>query len=175
MEERFDVVVVGAGLSGLSAALAASDASEELSILLVEKEERCGGNSAKATSGMNSCDTQHQRALGIDDTTDLFRADTLRSGGGKSDETLVDTLVEHSKEALEFVEKYADFDLSTVSRTGGHSVARTHRPPRGPVGFSLVKTLLTEVEKRSNVQVRNSAKMTKINANGVAFDDESFV
>ena len=45
-----NVVVVGGGLAGLSAAI--ESVKHGARVTIVEKEERIGGNSAKATSGL---------------------------------------------------------------------------------------------------------------------------
>jgi hypothetical protein len=42
-----------------------------------------GGNSTKATSGINGAPTQAQRAQGIPDSADIFMDDTMRSATGK--------------------------------------------------------------------------------------------
>ena len=56
------VVVIGGGLAGLSATIEA--VRHGAKVTLVEKEKNLGGNSAKATSGMNAVGTEFQRALG---------------------------------------------------------------------------------------------------------------
>ena len=53
--EPADVVVIGGGLAGISAAIEASRARAR--VVLLDKEADLGGNSAKATSGINACGT----------------------------------------------------------------------------------------------------------------------
>ena len=48
-----------------------------------------GGNSAKASSGMSACGTAAQAKAGIQDSTSLFREDTLNAGDHENDESLV--------------------------------------------------------------------------------------
>jgi len=55
---RPQVIVIGAGLAGLSAALEALKAGAHVTVL--EKNKSLGGNSAKATSGINACNTPAQ-------------------------------------------------------------------------------------------------------------------
>lgn len=55
-------------------------------MLLVEKEPKIGGNSAKASSGINA-------AVSPEDAP-VFEQDTLRSGGGLSNQELVDYFVQ---------------------------------------------------------------------------------
>ena len=58
-----------------------------LRIILLDKASSVGGNSAKASSGINAV---HPPA---GDSNDLFAADTTKSGGGLSKPELVDVLV----------------------------------------------------------------------------------
>lgn len=55
-----DVVVVGAGGAGMSAAITAADAGK--SVVIVESQAMVGGNSVRATGGMNATHTQYQDA-----------------------------------------------------------------------------------------------------------------
>merc|ERR1712125_254920 len=52
-------------------------------VLLLDKSPFCGGNSTKATSGINGANTKGQRNLGISDSNDIFLADTLKGGAKK--------------------------------------------------------------------------------------------
>ena len=82
------IVVVGSGLAGTAAALSAAESvAAGTEVVLLEKEPRLGGNSMKASSGINAL-TPDQG-----DAAAAFRDDTLRSGGGLSVGELVDALV----------------------------------------------------------------------------------
>src|SRR5690348_10457310 len=50
--DRYDVAIIGSGLAGLCAAIEA-ERNGARSVLLIEKEPKIGGNSAKASSGIN--------------------------------------------------------------------------------------------------------------------------
>ena len=118
------VVVVGGGLAGLSAAIEAQRAGA--TVLLLEKSSDIGGNSKKASSGMNASLTPAQDRRKIVDTCESFVRDTLVSGKGFSNKILVETLVNESCDAWKFLTELG-VDLNIVSQTGGHLVARTHR------------------------------------------------
>jgi hypothetical protein len=85
------VAVVGSGLAGLAAAYELSVALQarlpEAQMVLFEKNAAVGGNSAKASSGINAINMEQG------DTPAAFAADTLQSGGGLSAQELVHTLV----------------------------------------------------------------------------------
>ncbi|VDK49061.1 unnamed protein product [Anisakis simplex] len=118
------VIVVGAGLAGLSAALEV--VHEGGSVILIEAEKNVGGNSAKASSGIAACNTEAQRIHHINDSTDRFYLDTMNAGAHKNDHVLVDQLVHQSNDAIEFLTAHGA-DLSDVVLAGGHSVKRVHR------------------------------------------------
>ena len=143
------VVVVGGGLAGLSAAVEASRHGAWVTI--IEKEKNIGGNSAKATSGINAVGTGAQKAKGIEDSISVYIQDTLKSGDGLSNEDLVNILATNSAAAIDFLESFG-LRLTDVVQLGGHSVARTHRfPPTAegkpvPVGWTLISTLKKYIE-----------------------------
>lgn len=144
-----DVIVVGGGLAGLSATIEAVRHGARVTI--VEKEKSLGGNSAKATSGMNGAGTVAQRNLAIEDTPEALVSDTMKSGSGRSSSELVSILATNSASAVEFLTSF-EVGLTNVVQLGGHSVPRTHRiPPTKDgkpvaVGFTIVATLKKYVE-----------------------------
>ena len=64
------VIVVGGGLAGFSAAHTVLEHGGK--VLLLDKSAFCGGNSTKATSGINGAGTKSQKALNIPDTAAIF-------------------------------------------------------------------------------------------------------
>ncbi|KAI8099149.1 FAD binding domain-containing protein [Halteromyces radiatus] len=159
------VAIVGGGLAGLSAAVEAHDQAYnhyiDATILLLEKENNIGGNSMKATSGINGVEPKYN------DTMGAFYKDTIQSGGGQAD--LVTKLVQDSPSALNWLEQ-AGVDLSVVSQCGGHSYPRTHRcgpGPNGapiPIGFKLVDTLKKRAQNLG-IDIRTNARVTSITYN----------
>jgi len=80
------VIVVGGGLAGLSACHTVLEHGGR--VLLLDKNPFCGGNSTKATSGINAALTKTQIRKGIGDSVSEFERDTARSANlGKSEET----------------------------------------------------------------------------------------
>jgi len=152
-----DVIVVGGGLAGLSATIEAAQHGARITI--IEKEKSLGGNSAKATSGMNGAGTEPQKVLEIEDTPEVFESDTMKSGGGRSKLDLVSILATNSANAVEFITAF-DVGLTNVVQLGGHSVPRTHRiPPTKDgkpvaVGFTIVTMLRKYVENDLSGSVR---------------------
>ncbi|KAI9332215.1 putative NADH-dependent fumarate reductase [Obelidium mucronatum] len=151
-------VVVGGGLAGLSAAIEAAQLGAAVTVL--EKEARAGGNSAKASSGMNAAPSLVQTQLGIADSVDAFVADTLTAGKHKADPQLVSILAQQSVDAWKFLERYG-IVLDEVSQCGGHSVPRTHREkeldgkPKA-VGWDIMRALQMHVSTLSPNETMDS-------------------
>eukprot|EP00887_Chlorella_sp_A99_P002099 scaffold21.g2099.t1 len=150
------IVICGSGLAGTAAGVTAAQARPDAEVLVLEKEQGMGGNSNKASSGINALTPEQG------DSLEIFKADTLKSGGGLSNERLVETLVEGSSAAISFLES-AGVDLSGVVQLGGHSVKRTHHNPSGPnVGFAIMKALQGRLAQLPNVRVVKGANVTEL-------------
>lgn len=141
------VIVVGGGLAGLSAAHTALECGAN--VVVIEKNSFCGGNSTKATSGINAALTRSQQKLGIQDSYDAFLKDTIDSSKkGKSYE-LAEVMIEESAPAIEWLIKAFGLDLSLVSRLGGHSFPRTHRGGERFPGMTITYALMEKLEQIS--------------------------
>ena len=135
--ENADVIIIGSGLAGLSSAVELYKQSlGRLNILILESQSSVGGNSLKATSGINLLSTPIQHNNSINDSFSLFYNDTIISGHNQSDASLVSALITHAKDLYSFYSS-VDIHLNSISTLGGHSVARTHRPHKGTVGACL--------------------------------------
>jgi fumarate reductase flavoprotein subunit len=144
--KNYDVVVVGSGGAGLAAAIQAHD--EGASVLIVEKMPTIGGNTIKASAGMNAAETRFQRVKGIQDSKALFYAETLKGGGNKNNPELLRRFVENAQEAIEWLARRGIM-LNDITTTGGMSIDRTHRPRDGSaVGGYLISGLVRNVTKR---------------------------
>ena len=107
-------VVVGGGLAGMSAANTILENGGR--VVLLDKSFCCGGNSTKATSGINGANTRTQREKGIKDSADLFTSDPLKGGAKKP--KLVKVLCENSGADVEWLMDRFYLDLSLVARLG---------------------------------------------------------
>merc|ERR1719473_2492057 len=115
--------------------------------VLLDKSSFCGGNSTKATSGINGANTKTQRAQGIQDSNELFISDTLK-GGAKRPE-VAKVLCANSGADVEWLMDVFNLDLSLVARLGGHSAPRTHRGKERFPGMTITYALIQMVEKIS--------------------------
>jgi predicted oxidoreductase len=76
-----DVIVVGAGLSGLVAAATAYAAGKRVSILDQEPAASLGGQAHWSFGGLFMVDTPEQRRLGVRDSPELALSDWMASAG----------------------------------------------------------------------------------------------
>ncbi|KAE8346944.1 hypothetical protein BDV24DRAFT_122541 [Aspergillus arachidicola] len=164
------VIVVGGGLSGLSAAHTVY--LNGGNVLVLDKQAFFGGNSTKATSGINGALTRTQVDLGIQDSVKTFYEDTLKSARDKARPELIKVLTYKSAAAVEWLMDVFNLDLTLVSRLGGHSQPRTHRGhdakfPGMAITYALMQRLeeLTEKEPE-RVQIVKKARVTSVNKTG---------
>ena len=158
-----DAIVVGTGLAGLAATLNILDRGGR--VVLVEKEHRLGGNSNKASSGINACCPQNST---YGDYLESFKEDTIRSAGKSSKPHLIETLVENSEAAVQWLKERVGVDLSVLAQLGGHGHKRTHRPKQGMVGAEVIYNIQRAVktyEKSGMVQIMVDTKVTQLKRN----------
>jgi fumarate reductase flavoprotein subunit len=143
-DQKADIVIIGAGGAGMTAAIEAVQ-NGATNVVLVEKMPNTGGNSVRSEGGLNAAPTKYQEADGIKDSVELFVADTMKGGKNLNNKELVTTLAENSAAAVDWVNNIGG-DLSVVGMFGGASVKRIHRPSdTGAVGTMLVKALNQKV------------------------------
>ena len=167
-----DVLVVGAGGAGLTAAVRANQ--EGAKVLVVEKMPMVGGNSNRAEGGMNAAGTRLEEELGLLDdslvdgdndlrsTVENYIADTYRLGHDLADMDLVRTLAENSSDAIDWLGSIGA-PFTDVEPTGGCKGRKyLHQPEGGhPVGEYLVERL-SKVIADQGIEVMLNTKATEI-------------
>ena len=107
-----------------------------------------GGNSLKATGGMNAADTQYQADLGI--TTAGCRSSLKTpstAATASNDRSLVTVMAEQSSDAIDWLTSIGA-PLPKVAATGGTTHKYLHEPEDGSaVGSYLVEKLNAQAEK----------------------------
>jgi len=163
------VIVIGGGLAGLSAAHTVLERGGR--VLLLDKQPFLGGNSTKATSGINAALTNQQVKLGIPDSVDIFLDDTASSAQGKDKTRAKEispqarVLVMGSAPAVDWLTHSFGLDLSLISRLGGHSQPRTHRGKEKFPGMTITYALMEKLEalqSTGNAKIVMEAKVTKL-------------
>ncbi|MDT2526984.1 flavocytochrome c [Lactococcus petauri] len=160
LKKSYDVIIVGSGGAGMTAAIEAKDAG--MNPVILEKMPMAGGNTSKASAGLNASETSVEKAQGVTDSNDKFYEETFKGGGGTNDKELLRYFVDHSAAAVDWLAQN-DIVLDNLTTTGGMSVSRTHRPHDGSaVGAYLVKGLEENISKR-DIPVFVNSDVTKIN------------
>ena len=146
-----DVLVVGGGVAGLRAALAAADGGAE--VVLLTKDTIAESNTWYAQGGIAAVlDEEH-------DSIDAHVADTVAVGAGLCDERAVRVAVEEgSKRVVELLEWGANFDKDAAGKLSmtleaGHSFARILHAYGDATGRELSNTLIRTVRSRDNIRV----------------------
>jgi len=152
---------VGGGLAGLVTAI--SIAERGGSVVILEKQSTLGGNSGKASSGINS--VRSNTSLDING----FFKDTVKSQNGRGNPDLAQILVERSNTSVHWLESVSKVNLSSVGILGGHSVGRTWKPEHGVVGAELMAALIREVKSTWSLWI--SVK-TNVRVTGLLVDDK---
>ncbi|CAK9008235.1 unnamed protein product [Durusdinium trenchii] len=159
-------IVVGGGLGGMSAANTVVENGGR--VVLLDKSSFCGGNSTKATSGINGAGTKTQKAKGIPDNAEIFTQDTLKGGAKKPE--LAKLLCDNSADDVDWLVEKFNLDLSLVARLGGHSQPRTHRGkerfPGMTITYALIQMLEKVAEKTDLARIITKAKVFKLVTEG---------
>ena len=140
-----EVVIIGAGGAGMTAAIMLQQAGKDFVIL--EKMPYVGGNTTKATGGMNASETHYQKEQGIEDSNALFAADTMKGGHALNDPELVAVMTNNSADAIDWLDTIGAA-LPKISFSGGASVNRIHAPEDGSgVGAFLVDRFSAKLDE----------------------------
>ncbi|WP_216591004.1 L-aspartate oxidase [Streptomyces brasiliscabiei] len=148
-----DVVVVGSGVAGLTAALRCEAAG--LRTVVVTKARLDDGSTRWAQGGIAA-------ALGEGDTPEQHQDDTLVAGAGLCDEEAVRLLVTEGPDAVRrLIETGAHFDESEeggleLTREGGHHRRRIAHAGGDATGAEISRALVEAVRARGLRTVENA-------------------
>ena len=122
-DEIYDVVIIGSGFSGLTAALAAREAGASAAVF--EKMAFVGGNSSLSGGMFAVPGSSVQKEQGIKDSPEALMADMERIGLGLGDPQHIRFVCEHAAETFEWTRSYIGVDWNpTLTGKGGHSAER---------------------------------------------------
>ena len=157
--KKYDVLIVGTGISGIYTAL---NLESSLSVLMLSKGELTLCNSALAQGGVAAVMDKDN------DSYMLHIKDTFTAGGNKNNLENVTILVEQGPKDVErLVEKYGvEFDRSedgslALTLEGGHSRRRIAHH-KDTTGFEIETKLIDAVQKLENVSVINHSVLCRL-------------
>jgi L-aspartate oxidase len=145
-----DVVVVGSGIAGLTAALRLVGNVDK--VLVVTKDVLAAGSTQWAQGGIAA-------ALGPEDTPEQHERDTLVAGAGACDLDAVRALVREGPEAVhELIALGTRFDHSSegvlsLTREGGHHRDRIAHAGGDATGAEIQRALIAAVEQAPEIEV----------------------
>ena len=158
--EQADIVVIGAGGAGMAAAVQAHDNGIK-KVVIIEKMPMVGGNTIRATGGINAAETPQQAKLGIKDSIEQMYKDTMKGGHNRNNPELVKVLCNNSNDAVQWLIKLGG-NFNDVGFMGGATNKRCHRPTGGAaVGPEVVKTLFNAVEARK-IDLRTDSQVVDL-------------
>jgi L-aspartate oxidase len=141
-----DVLVIGSGISGLTAALAAAPAR----VTVVTKGPLLSGSTPWAQGGIAA-------SIGRGDSPSLHAADTLTVGGGRNDPTAVEVLTSEAGTAIQALlasgarfDRDAEGDL-VLAREAGHSLHRVLHADGDATGAEIARALVAATHRSEHV------------------------
>src|SRR3982074_3093044 len=153
--ERFDFLVIGAGIAGLSAAIRLADAG---TVLVVTKEELAESNTAYAQGGIAV-------AMGGEEDVALHLEDTMAAGDGLVNRAAAAVLVEQGpKRVEELIAWGTAFDRDVKgqngeggellrTREGAHSLSRILHANGDATGREIAVSLLRHVREIPQIEL----------------------
>jgi L-aspartate oxidase len=153
---RADVVIVGSGIAGLTAALRIHAADRSLKLLVVTKDVLDAGSTQWAQGGIAA-------ALGPEDSPAHHERDTLVAGAGACDAEAVRALVTEGAAAVhELIELGTIFDKApggelSLTREGGHLRDRIAHAGGDATGAEIQRALIAAVEGAPEIEVLEHA------------------
>jgi flavocytochrome c len=115
----------------------------------------------KASSGINAVDPE-----GGPLDVEHFLRDTIRSAGSSVKPELIETLVQNSATALRWLNDRVGVNLlDSRTQLGGHSSARTYRPAKGAVGYTVMSAMqkaLQPFQEKEQLEIRLSTVATNL-------------
>jgi uncharacterized protein len=141
-----DLIIVGAGLAGISAALEAGRSG--VKVLVIDEASIFGGHAVMSAGDVSIIDTPLQRSNNIHDSPDLAYDDFMR-WGVDADPAWVRYYVDHSRTEIYDWLTALGVKFKGVGRYPGNSVPRAHNT--SGLGLGLVRPVYLECLRNPNV------------------------
>lgn len=137
-----DVIVIGSGFAGLSAAIECKMSGGN--VIVLEKMKAIGGNSIISDGGIAAPDTDEQHKLGINDSREMMFSDMMKSGEGLNNPLITKVVCDNALDAYLWSKDVLKVKyLPRVDIFGGHQVPRCYSPD--PLSGS---TMILQMKKK---------------------------
>ncbi|MBR2570653.1 MAG: FAD-binding protein [Clostridia bacterium] len=146
-----DVVVIGAGGAGMTAACKAAQAGK--SVILLEKLDILGGTSNYSIEGFGAVEDKTHLGLGSDTTGDML-AENLTAGNPNGTAAAFDVLAHNNGAAADWLRSIG----AELTVAGGQTSAASSREV-GELGVTIVTALIAEC-KKAGVDIRTASPAT---------------
>lgn len=155
MLHTYDLVVLGGGLAGHTAALEA--AAKGVSVLLLEKTSEFGGSTLHSSGSFAFAGTQAQRDAGFEDSPENMAQDVVKASGNLADPTLVQLFVDEQAAAYDWLLHHG-VQFHPVTLSSNQGVPRTHATqPR-----QLMDALHSAARSNANIVYVDNAEATRL-------------
>lgn len=142
-EQTADVLVIGAGLSGLTASVSAAQAGAE--VILLEKLLFAGGNCILSTGILQGACSSLQKAAGIEDSPEQYYSDMTTGASAPRDAAQVKMITSYSGETIDWLNANGVDFAPEVTQGVGSTAFRAHQSY--PDANELVAGLKEAAEK----------------------------
>ena len=158
----FDVVILGAGCAGLSAAIEAADKGAKVALL--DKMFAPFGNTIYAGGHFNATMTHVQKRDGLTDTLDKFYEDMMAVSQQRGDPKLTRMYVEKSGEAIQWLSDRVGIKWKKMHEEPWPATVRGHvvDGPKTPGGAQLTEQLLAAVKSSKNISLFFNTKAIEL-------------
>lgn len=155
-----DIAIVGAGGCGLIAALVAAEHGKR--VVLLEKENRAGGNTGISAGLVIAAGSRLQRTAGENGTAEELAADIWNANGATSDHDVTLALSRESGATMDWMFDHGvPLELMLGYRYPGHSKFWLHATPERH-GEPIVRALVSAIEREPKIDLRLSTPATKL-------------
>ena len=150
-EKETDILVIGAGMAGLSAAIEAAEQGTK--VILLEKNQVYSSSTTRSLGYVVGADTETQKAAGIEDTEEAFYKDitSLYEGEPELDVNLLKVMADNSSELNQWLADHGVEFTGVIhkSEKGQRATERIHTT----AGGSSLTSALVEAAEKAGVEI----------------------
>lgn len=169
MSENFDVIIVGAGSTGIPAGIFAAERGAR--VLQIEADNRIGGTLFWSSGQMSAAGTRIQEAQGIDDSTDEHYEDAMRINSGTMDPVLGRKAIDNASDTLDWLTELGFEPLPGHPVAGSaHEPYRTRRycwgEKNGESVLDAMKPAFDRLVAEGRIDLRLETRLTRLVQDG---------